>query len=504
MHTERLFASLSRAWHHAVTVSNAADLPREYVNVLLPLMPEAAESILRALQGSEAYAEEWLLREHAPLLARHARALMFERVFAVSAGFSPVELLARAAVSFPLDERGPFRDLALPAIAPTRATPTSTIEALLAWSDAEPPEGRDALVAEALALLPDVPDFRVAVFRAPLRRQAAPDDRETLRARVDAIADAEPTSEHLLMRCELAPPEGRADLANEAVELACATDRRRYFTTALNAERLTGFEAMRPHYERHLRELDTLRELAFLLNKIGALVEMLDLARATHPRARRRGGAARNDPGRALAAPRDAARGPARRAPRARRARGGQPGARASHEAQRVRDLRQHRPAARRRGHARERGLRGRRAALVSTARAGPRRAHRHGRRQRLRARHHSVGRARRTSTLTLRRGSRVALSMRHRPRRPRGRRQARGEAPASAKRLALLGLARLADGGAPERLPDALAALDIAARLPPERAHEAPPAATAPSPPGRPATTTPCAPSPRASSATP
>ncbi len=65
MSTERLFTSLAGAWDRAVAVSNSEDLPREYINVILPLMPDAAEAMLRAQRGTLDYGEAWLMsRRH--------------------------------------------------------------------------------------------------------------------------------------------------------------------------------------------------------------------------------------------------------------------------------------------------------------------------------------------------------------------------------------------------------------------------------------------------------
>lgn len=280
MSTERLFTSLAGAWDRAVAVSNSEDLPREYINVILPLMPDAAEAMLRAQRGTLDYGEAWLMREHAPLLARHARELFFERVFEVPRPFSPVVLLAQAAEGVSPAERGEFRAKALPALEAEHA-PGELAYLLLAWRRVEPDDVAAELTERVLALLPSVPDMWITRIAHMFGRSPREAERRALLARIDAVPD--PSAELLLTRCELLPAKERTEAALRALRKAegAGSDKSSgIFYTALSVRELVGFEVARPWIERHLRELTSMRDLAFALHRVGSDLpdELLDLA----------------------------------------------------------------------------------------------------------------------------------------------------------------------------------------------------------------------------------
>src|SRR5690349_5449767 len=111
----RLHTSVLEGWDRAVLASLAEDLGREFVDVLLPLIPEAAPELLDLVNGHEGYNELWLLDHHAPLLWRHARERFLARVGAVRPMISPVELFAAIAREAP-DELPELRAHAMAAL----------------------------------------------------------------------------------------------------------------------------------------------------------------------------------------------------------------------------------------------------------------------------------------------------------------------------------------------------------------------------------------------------
>ncbi len=464
-----LLASLTRAWGRAVALSASDDLPREYANVLLPLMPEMAGDLLRAHEGSRYYAEGFLMREHAPLLGRYARDLFLERIFAVHLPCSPVEIVAKAALGVAPEARGPFRERALPAI--ERDTdPASRVAAMLAWRKAEPDDVAARITAEALALLPSVPSTWLPRIVRMFKNELSKDDAAALLARLDTVAPEEVSAEMLLARCELSPPKLRAAVANEAVALSARKGAKDYFITALGAVRLAGFAALRPWFERYLGELRSLRDLSFLLSQVGDRFDddLLDFAESRyrsfkeetwrhatslaelslHHAARRKALRAELDGlvARAIGDPVLGHRmGPGEYY------RYDNMDAIRAFAAMKVSEAYE--------GEAR-RDLQRRALALVERSDTG--------------VDHHfdwegpfwkDFGAALDPSLRA--EAARVALAIRHRPTALAALGQMVSAFPEASRHLALLGLSRLADGASPERLPRALSALDEAARLP-------------------------------------
>lgn len=148
----RLHTSLIVGWDRAVVTSLAEDLGHELVDLVLPLLPEAAPELLRMLADHQGYNELWLLRNHAPLLWRRARTQLVARMEAAGAMVRPVELFADIAREAPLGEREEVRALALAALGHEH-DPARRVEALLEWAPIEAPDRRAAMVAEALDLV---------------------------------------------------------------------------------------------------------------------------------------------------------------------------------------------------------------------------------------------------------------------------------------------------------------------------------------------------------------
>lgn len=475
MTPDDLFARLSRAWDRAVAVSGAEDLPEEFVNVILPLMPEVAGDILRALREDQ-YGEEALLLDHAPLLARYARDLFLERVVTVSVAGSPVPVIAEAALAVPPEERAPFRAAALDVLARTSA-PEERVGALLAWKRVEPDDVAARLTAEALALLPEVTPRALSHLASAHFEDATPGERAALLARIASV-EGEDAQGLWLTRCALAPPEERVALARAAVEHAArAAVPEEFFYVALAARDLVGFAPLRPWFERRLREVDSARGLWGVLDALGPDLppDLLDRAearlRGMHPPPWHLATTM------ALIARHHASRREALRAE--------------------LRELVEHvvgDPVGGTRmapGEYRRHGvdLDALRAAVAMEASA----AFEGDERRELQQRALAI--VERAKTGALRHGSvehlpwvdfgaaldpalraeavRVALTIRHRPAALKAVGELVAAFPEASRHLALLGLARLADGAAPKRLGRALAALDRAARarvLPPAR----------------------------------
>ncbi|MEZ4404881.1 MAG: hypothetical protein R3A52_00105 [Polyangiales bacterium] len=282
MSTDPLLTSLTRAWERAVATTGARELPREYVNVILPLMPESAPDILRALRDIPGFGEGWLLREHAPLLARYAPDLFLERVGEIPLPFPRAVLVADAALGLPLADRGPFRARALALLA-AETHPAERLLGLLGWARAEEPgPAADAMLSEARALLSSVDAASVSRVRRRLKDPAVAHLRADFLAHVESLPEADLEPELILTRARLGPPDRRVALALRAIEVASHREGRinHYIYTAMSTSKLVGFAPVRPWFERYLRELDTARDLSFLVRSEGAHMppEMLENA----------------------------------------------------------------------------------------------------------------------------------------------------------------------------------------------------------------------------------
>lgn len=133
-----------------MSASLARDLPRAYVDLILPLIPEAAPEILTLSQHGN-YEELYLLRGHAPLLWRCARAQFLERLSA-NAGMVPVvPTLAKVADTIPPSEREAL-EAAVARALDAEVEPEDRLDALLAWSRYAHPDQRASMEREALAL----------------------------------------------------------------------------------------------------------------------------------------------------------------------------------------------------------------------------------------------------------------------------------------------------------------------------------------------------------------
>ncbi len=468
MSDDVLLHSLSRAWSRALTVAGSDDLPREYVNVLLPLMPEVAADLLRAHRGSD-FAEVFLLLDHAPLLGRHARDVLLARVAELHLPLSPVEIVASAALGVPPDERGPFRERALALLA-TETRPDARLGALLAWAGAETADVAPRLIAEAFALLPLLAPFDVARVVRRFGADLDATSRAALFAHVDSMLGPESDPDFIMTCCPIAPADRQLALAQQAIERAAARKDGRFISTALAAEKFVGFAPLSSWFERHLRELDSLRDLDFLLHKVGDRLPppLLDLA---EQRARSMQEGA-GDEAETLAA------------------------LSRCHVARREALLAELRPLVARvvgdplAGHTMQAGeyceyenldvLRAAVAMSVSAAFEGDERRSLQRRALAIVERtesgfeqHHELDDlpwdqlgACLDPTLYAE-AARVALALGHRPSALKALGQLVSALPESAQHLALLGMARLADGAAPEGLTRALAALDAAQSLP-------------------------------------
>lgn len=274
-----LSTSLARALDRARILSAAEDLPREYLNVLLPMMPELSEPLLRALAGT-GYGEVFLLLDHPARLCAHAPDLFVERALATPYLPGPVETLCDGAAG-----------LAPEALAALRARVMPRIEALeddgdrgcalLSWSRHEPAGVADALVAEALTRLARAPIHHIRRAAARFGDTLAPRHRESLRAQLLA-QDLDPTAEAIDALACVSPPEARPAMVAESLRRTAERDRVEAGRRALWRVDKAPYAVLRPYIEAHLRELDPTRDLYALVERAGPWLstEMLELAEA--------------------------------------------------------------------------------------------------------------------------------------------------------------------------------------------------------------------------------
>lgn len=313
----RLHTSVLAGYSRAVLASLAQDLGHEFVAVILPLLPEAAPELLQLLAGHRGYNELWLLREHAALLWRHARAGFVERASAVLPMLSPVELFADAARAAPEEERAELRALVMAALA-REEDPVRRGRALLDWAPLEPADGGAAMIAEALDVVRAAP---IAVVAAIVGRFVDRFD-AAQRAAVRALADRPDAGRHAAeIRMALArgalPDEAIADV-RAALEQRAREDPENVQFTIYAALEVVPFEVLRPWVDSWLDRIGTRRDLCFAARRLaphapaGVLDRLLALADSVGvelwARAEILGDVARRHPAR-----RDALRGELRR-----------------------------------------------------------------------------------------------------------------------------------------------------------------------------------------------
>lgn len=259
--TSALTTSLMRALRRATLRSAAADLSHEFVDVILPMMPELAEPLMRALSGA-GFGETFLLMHHAPLLAAHAYDLFVERVRAVQHLPARVETLAAGGAGVAPHARGPLRAQVMSAIAAID-DPGDRACALMAWAQHEP-DDPDALWDEAFARLTraSVDDLRraAALFGDAMR----PAHRDALAAEMARRGDAA-TPDLLEAQASVSPPEVRPALWAESLRRAGAEAGSR----ALGLVGTAPYALLSPWIDAHLRELDPLDALWWLLRCAG-------------------------------------------------------------------------------------------------------------------------------------------------------------------------------------------------------------------------------------------
>jgi hypothetical protein len=263
----RLHTSLLSGWDRAVMTSLAEDLGREFVGLVLPLLPEAAPELVRLLAGHQGYNELWLLRNHAPLLWRHARAELVARLDAVLPMLSPVELLANIAREAPPHEREELRALALAALA-REQDPMRRGRALLDWAPFEAPDGRAAMIEEALEIIRSAPPAIGCsiVGRFADRFDAA--QRRELRA-VAQLPEAEKHGGSLLLSLALAaPPDEVLTDARGALEHRESAKPKDAWPTVCALLDVVPFEVLRPWVEAWLESIETRRDLCFAAHEL--------------------------------------------------------------------------------------------------------------------------------------------------------------------------------------------------------------------------------------------
>ena len=258
--------------------SLAEDLGHELVDLVLPLLPEAAPELLRLLAGHQGYNELWLLRNHAPLLWRHARAEFAARLDVVLPMMSPVELLASVAREAPPDELPAIRALSLAALA-REQEPMRRGRALLEWAPFEAPDRGAAMIAEALDLVraasPGIASAIVGKHAALFNAV----QREELRAIAHRPDMATHGSSILLSLALGAPPDEAFTDARAALEhraSARPTEVRYVVCALLDA---VPFEILRPWVEAWIASIETRRDLCFAAHQIAphAPTAILDL-----------------------------------------------------------------------------------------------------------------------------------------------------------------------------------------------------------------------------------
>lgn len=277
--TAVLLTALRATVARAMAVSGADDLPREYVNVLLPLMPELAGDLLLAMREGD-YGEGYLMRDHAPLLACHARAAFLSRLTELRLPVSPVEVLADAAAGLAPGERGELRALAQSLLDGGRFD-DFRLRARLAWARLEAGEERERLVDDAIALLRDASPYTVCRAVHGFLDVFGPRQREALRAIVDRLPRAGlPGDDALRARLALAAPGEAPGLVRQIMARAVrrATPALGYLTAATSLLGKVDLALLLPWFERRLREIrerpsyQGSRDLRWLLREAGALL----------------------------------------------------------------------------------------------------------------------------------------------------------------------------------------------------------------------------------------
>lgn len=271
-----LLDGLRFAASRAAAVSAAEDLPREYLNVLLPVMPELAPDLLRGVRAGD-YGEGYLMLDHAPLLARHAREAFFARLPEAFLPVSPVEVLARAAEPLPVDERAPLRALAH-ALMDSGRHEDFAAHARLAWAGVEPEGGREGLVDEALARMQGAAPHTLCRAARCFLGAFSPTQRATLRGMVDRLPlDGTSGVDVLHARLQLGSAAEVPDIARELLERAALDPRRGvgYLHTALALEGEVERDLLLPWLARRLGEIrahptyGAVSELRALLTRAG-------------------------------------------------------------------------------------------------------------------------------------------------------------------------------------------------------------------------------------------
>ncbi|MEP7122577.1 MAG: hypothetical protein ABJE95_16765 [Byssovorax sp.] len=274
----RLQTSLLTGWDRAVLASLAEDLGHDFVDLVLPLLPEAAPELLRLLANHQGYNELWLLRSHAPLLWRHARDQLLARLDVVLPMVSPVELLASIARKAPPHEQDELRALAR-ATLEREHDPMRRGRALLEWAPFEAPDRGAAMIAEALDLVRSAtPSIASAIVGRHAGRFNA-----AQRAELRAIAGRPDAAVHgasllLSLALDAAPDEALAD-ARAALSHEANADpgKVRYVVCALLD--VVPFAIVRPWVEIWIRAIETRRDLCFAARELAphAPTEILDL-----------------------------------------------------------------------------------------------------------------------------------------------------------------------------------------------------------------------------------
>ena len=273
----RLHTSLLCGWDRAVFRSLAEDLGHEFVDVVLPLLPEAAPELARLLKDHEGYHELWLLRNHAALMWRHARAELTARLDAVLPMLSPVELLASIAAEAPPHELEEVRALALAALAKEQ-DPMRRGRALLEWAPFEAPDRRAAMIAKALDLaVAGSPDCVYAIVGPFIERFDAA-QRATLRAIAQRPDAAKHGASILVMLARAEPREEALADARAALESRDDAAPRELRSTIWALLDVVPFEVLQPSTEAWIDTIDTRRDLCVATRALAprASVEILD------------------------------------------------------------------------------------------------------------------------------------------------------------------------------------------------------------------------------------
>lgn len=275
----RLHTSLLSGWDRAVLTSLAEDLGHEFVDLVLPLLPEAAPELLRLLADHQGYNELWLLRNHAPLLWRHARAPFIARIAVAGPMLSPVELLADIAREASADEQGEVRALALAALG-REHDPMRRGEALLEWAPLEAPDRRAAMIAEAVEIIRSASPGTGCSIARPFADRFEAAQRTELRAMAQH-PDAGTHGSSLLLSLALAasaPADEVLTDARAALAHPAHAEPKDAWPTVCVLLEVVPFEVLRPWIDAWLQAIDDPRGLAWAAHQLAprAPPEILD------------------------------------------------------------------------------------------------------------------------------------------------------------------------------------------------------------------------------------